>query len=348
MDCFFAAVEVRDNPELKGKPVAVGGSPEERGVISAANYEARKFGVRSALSSAMALRKCPELILIFPNMQKYIEVSQEVQAIFHKFTGIVEPLSLDEAYLDVTESTFFQGSASLLAAEIRKQIFETTGLTASAGIAPNKFLAKVASDWKKPNGQYVVTPDMIDSFVINLPIEKISGVGKVTAEKMHKLSIHTCGDLQKLSLEDLRNHFGTFGYSLHEICRGIDHRKVITYRERKSLSIERTFNTDLPTTETCLEMMPQLFESFKKRFTKKSRDNKVKTLYVKIKFSDFTATTVEGSFDSISMENFSQLLKKGLQRKDLPVRLIGIGVKFSTKPVNRAKVDDRQLELFEI
>jgi len=422
MDCFYAAVEVRDNPELKGKPVAVGGLSGGRGVISAANYEARKFGVRSALSSAVAIRKCPQLILVRPNMQKYVEDSKKIQAIFYSFTNLVEPLSLDEAYLDVSESEYFQGSASLLATEIRKQIFESTGLTASAGIAPNKFLAKVASDWNKPNGQFVITPDMVDAFVVNLAIEKISGVGKVTAKKIHEIGINTCGDLQKLSKAELVNRFGSFGHSLYQISRGIDNREVVTSRERKSLSIERTFSHDLPTIEECLAKMPMLFESFEKRYLKKRKHNghhdeylsengqsinednsnieesehiskklskpiyekkrdeikpydnlaenhneysvesnhniekidglqtmKKQTLFVKIKFSDFTSTTTERSFDLVNIENFTKLLNIGITRKDLPVRLIGLGVRFKShrKTTSNLITDGTQLLLFD-
>ena len=365
MDCFFAAVEVRDNPELKGKAVAVGGSSQRRGVISAANYEARKFGVRSALSTALALRKCPQLILVKPDMKKYVEVSKVIQSIFRKYTEVVEPLSLDEAFLDVSDCNYFQGSASLLAAEIRKEIFEATGLTASAGIAANKFLAKVASDWNKPNGQFVIPPGDVEKFVEKLAIEKIFGVGKVTAKKMHGLGIKTCEDLQKLSLTELERNFGSFGHSLYEICRGVDNRKVITSRMRKSLSIERTFHEDLSTPEECISILPELFEMFQSRFQKrvnsKNETDKeenpdqiqnpvedIKTLLVKVKFSDFTSTTVEGSFDSITPENFTTLLKRGLERKAIPVRLIGLGVKFKSKSKPKQRENKRQLQLFDV
>jgi DNA polymerase-4 len=360
MDCFYAAVEVRDNPELSGLPVAVGGLSENRGVICSANYEARKFGIRSAQSSAAAIRQCPDLRLIYPEMQKYITESKKIQAIFRKFTNLVEPLSLDEAYLDVSNSAFFQGSASMIANEIRKQIFESTGLTASAGIAPNKFLAKVASDWNKPNGQFAIPPAMIESFVKKLPVEKIWGVGKVTAQKMHDLGITICGDLQKIPQAELKNHFGSFGYSLYELCRGIDHREVITFHEPKSLSIEKTFLKDAASLDECLNIMPGLLDRFHRRSQDLSPERKkqiktIKTFFVKIKFSDFTSTTVasttfNSSFNSICLENFTTLLKKGIERKNMPVRLIGLGVRFkSEKSANESgknRADMNQLLLF--
>ena len=266
MDCFYAAVEMRDDKSLRNRPLAVGGDPSRRGVISAASYEARKFGVHSALSSARAKKLCPNLIIVHPNMKKYAEESRKIRAVFHQFTNLVEALSLDEAYLDVTGSNHFKGSATLIASEIRKIILKETGLTASAGIAPNKFLAKVASDWKKPNGQFVITPDKVYAFVLKLPVQKIWGVGKVTAEKMAKIGLKTCGDLQKLSINDLCSHFGSFGIHLYDICRGKDDRPVVTSRERKSLSIEETFSDDLRNYEECKGQLPILFKKFLKRF----------------------------------------------------------------------------------
>lgn len=363
MDCFYAAVEERDDPSLKGRPVAVGGYSEGRGVITTANYEARKYGVRSALSSAVAIERCPHLVLIRPDMQKYVEESKKIRAIFQGFTDKIEPLSLDEAYLDVTGSELFQGSASLLAAEIRRQVFEATGLSASAGIAPNKFLAKVASDWNKPDGQFVIPPGEIASFVEKLPVEKIWGVGKVTAKKLHGLGVTTCGQLQKFSQTELKTSFGRFGESLYHICRGIDHREVVTSRERKSLSIERTFSRDLASVQECLEKMPGLFEKFTERLIGKTKTDapqspgshdaffqqvmkQVKTLFVKVKFSDFSATTVESSFDSIDLKHFAKLLEQGLERKELPVRLIGLGVRYKSFGPNIA-TDGPQLLLFD-
>ncbi len=354
MDCFYAAVEERDNPELKGRPVAVGGFLEGRGVVSAANYEARKYGVRSALSSAVAIERCPHLVLVHPDMQKYKEESKKIRAIFENYTDRIEPLSLDEAYLDVTGLELFRGSATLLAAQIRKEIYQATGLTASAGIAPNKFLAKVASDWNKPDGQFAVSPEKVDSFIVSLPVEKIWGVGKVTAKKIHELGVSTCGELQSFSRSELKNRFGKFGVFLYDICRGIDEREVNPSRERKSLSIERTFGKDISALDELLEKMPSLYEQFQTRlsratenFTSNSwRRDPVKTLFIKIKFSDFSVTTVERSFGLVEVESFIALLREGLARNDLPVRLLGLGVRFKPEPKFFCGADG-QLLLFE-
>jgi len=363
MDCFYAAVEMRDNPQLAGLPVAVGGLRGNRGVICAANYEARKYGVRSALPSALALQKCPRLKLISPDIKRYARESEKIHRVFQNFTDIVEPLSLDEAYLDLSNSPalqnpLFKGSATLVAAEIRKQIFKTTGLTASAGIAPNKFLAKIASDWKKPDGQFTIEPAMIDMFIKDLPVEKIWGVGKVTAKRMHEMEIFYCRDLQKISQKELITHFGKFGTELYNFCRGIDNREIVTSRERKSVSIERTFEEDLSSIENCLDEIPALYEIFQKRYQNSveqtplyhGHENLRKStfkLFVKIKFSDFTATTIESSFEKIEIDHFSSLLKQALERdhhiKENKVRLLGVGVKFhpetSSKNSNPAQLD---------
>ena len=365
MDCFYAAVEIRDNPQLTGLPVAVGGLRGNRGVICAANYEARKYGIRSALPSALALQKCPHLKLISPDIKRYARESEKIHKVFQNFTDTVEPLSLDEAYLDLSNSPalqnpLFKGSATLVAAEIRKEIFKATGLTASAGIAPNKFLAKIASDWKKPDGQFTIDPAMIDTFIKDLPVEKIWGVGKVTAKKMHEMEILYCRDLQKISLKKLITLFGKFGYELYNFCRGIDNREIITSRERKSVSIERTFEEDLSSIENCLDEMPSLYEIFQKRYQNSveqaplshghetQRKSPFK-LFVKIKFSDFTATTIESSFEKIEIDHFSSLLKQALERaphiKENKVRLLGVGVKFHPDSFYKHS-DPAQLDLF--
>jgi DNA polymerase-4 len=258
MDCFYAAIEMRDNPRLKNKPVAVGGNPEKRGVICSCNYIARKFGVHSAMATAKALRICPKLILLPVNMEKYRAASEKIHKIFRSFTDIIEPLSLDEAYLDVTDCKHFCGSATLIAKSIRDKINWQLKLTASAGVAPNKLLAKIASDWNKPNGQLVITPENIESFISSLPVKKIFGVGKVTAEKLTKLGIKTCADLQKISLHDLIKRFGNFGAQLYELCRGIDNREVKPNRIRKSLSVEETFMQDLVSQDECLAKLPNM------------------------------------------------------------------------------------------
>ncbi|RYZ65306.1 MAG: DNA polymerase IV, partial [Proteobacteria bacterium] len=240
MDAFYASVELRDRPEFIGKPISVGGSPDGRGVVATANYEARKFGVKSAMPMATAIRLCPHLVCIRPDFAKYKRESRKVREIFERFTSKIEPLSLDEAYLDVTGLDLFDGSATRIANEIRRLIKEETGLTASAGVAPNKFLAKIASDINKPDGIKVIRPHEIDDFMRTLPIEKIWGVGKVTAKKMHSLGFFTCGDLQRKSIAELTAFFGSWGAKLYDYSRGIDNRSVKESRERKSLSVEET------------------------------------------------------------------------------------------------------------
>lgn len=341
-DCFFAAVEIRDNPTLANKPVAVGGPPDKRGVISTCNYIARKYGIHSAMASATAIKLCPKLIIIRGDMHKYRTVSQQIMTIYREYTEVIEPLSLDEAFLDVTNSTNCKGSATLMAEEIRQKITERTGITASAGIAPNKFLAKIASDWNKPNGQFVVLPNEIDEFVAKLPVKKLFGVGKVTAEKMAKIGIETCADLQKISNFDLVKRFGTFGDRLYKLCRGIDNREVKTERKRKSLSVENTFEKDLQAFEECEEKLKQVYQKLLSRAGKIDELPEIKTLFVKIKFYDFKNTTIECPGDQPNYEIFHELLEKAVKRENKAIRLIGIGIRF--KDIDS---DEQQMELFE-
>lgn len=342
MDCFFAAVEVRENPTLSGKPVAVGGTPEGRGVVATCSYEARKYGVHSAMPMATALSKCPGLVVLPVNMTLYREVSADIQAIFREVTELVEPLSLDEAFLDVSGLELCSGSATLIAQEIRQRIFDSQQLTASAGIAPNKFLAKIASDWNKPNGQKVIRPEEIDDFVSVLPVRKIFGVGKVTAGRMQKLGIETCADLQQWSIEALCKEFGSFGPRLYELSRGIDHREVKTSRNRKSLSVEDTFATDLPTLAACQQEAVVLFEELQRRFSRARKHQSLhpKALFVKLRFNDFTTTTVQtrGSIPELSI--YEGLIATAWQRGEKPVRLIGLGLQFaSTDAPEQLKLD---------
>ncbi|MGB0318409.1 MAG: DNA polymerase IV, partial [Pseudomonadales bacterium] len=255
-DSFFASVEMRDDPSLRGRPVAVGGSPDGRGVVATCSYEARRFGVRSAMPMAQALRLCPELVVLRTRMDKYKEASEAVQSIFRRFTDRIEPLSLDEAFLDVTGSVLFNGSATRIAEAIRRAVREELGLTVSAGVAPNKFLAKIASDWRKPDGLFVLKPDEVDAFVRRLPVEKLFGVGPRTAEKLHRLGLRSCEDLRTLDLPTLTERFGVFGKRLFDLARGQDERPVQPHRVRKSLSVERTFSEDLATEAACLALFP--------------------------------------------------------------------------------------------
>jgi len=345
MDCFYAAIEVRDQPSLRGRPVAVGGRPEQRGVLCTCNYEARRYGLHSAMPSALALRRCPGLVLLPVRMEKYKQVSRQIQAIFRQFTDIIEPLSLDEAYLDVSHSHHCQGSATRIAQLIRQRIFEQQRLTASAGVAPNKFLAKVASDWRKPNGLFVITPAEVADFVRRLPVAKVFGVGKVTARRMAELGISTCGDLQAWPLEALRQHFGSFGDNLYRLCRGEDERPVQTRRLRKSLSVEETYSQDLTSLAACRQRLPELLAEFQQRLARLDprRDYAIKSLFVKIKFSDFSQTTIQAPYrGSLALAHFLLLLERRYREHPRPVRLLGLGVHF--QPPQQAQAP-RQLSL---
>lgn len=330
MDCFYAAVETRENPRLKGKPVAVGGRPGSRGVVAACNYEARAFGVHSAMPMSQAVKKCPQLIITKVNIPLYKKVSGQIHKIFRKYTQLIQPLSLDEAYLDVTDCDYCKGSATLIARQIRKEIWQQQRLTASAGIAPNKFLAKVASDWNKPNGQFVITPKQVQDFVRGLPVRKIFGVGKVTNKKMQKLGIETCGELQSLSRLELQNHFGKFGVQLYDLARGVDNRPVSIDSIRKSLSIEDTFVVDKTTLQQCLDEVDNLFPALLQRLEKSQNKLKlpIKALYVKVKFNNFQSTTAQMIFHEANKDIYYRLLKTAWQRECLPVRLIGLGIQF--------------------
>lgn len=326
-DCFYAAVEVRDNPALKGKPIAVGGSATRRGVVATASYEARRFGVHSAMASATALKRCPGLILIPGRMAVYREASRQMQAIYADYADLVEPLSLDEAFLDVSHSPHCRGSATLIAEEIRKRIFETVGITVSAGIAPNKFLAKVASDWNKPNGQYVVTPERVAEFLQDLPVKKIWGVGKVTAQRLEKQGIKTCADVRALDLYKFVQQFGQFGEHIHKLAHGLDNRPVVSEWRRKSVSVENTYEQDLPDLAACLEKIPALLESLDKRLQRLDDDYRIQNCFLKMKFRDFTQTTVERQQTTPGYDDFASLCEQAWQRGKIPVRLLGLGTR---------------------
>lgn len=338
-DCFYASIEMRDNPELVGKPVAVGGSPERRGVVATCNYEARQFGIHSAMASATARQRCPDLIIIRPDMEKYRIASLQIHEVFARYTDKIEPLSLDEAYLDVSASTAFNSSATHIAQAIRNEVFEAVQITISAGVAPNKFLAKIASDWRKPNGLFVVRPDQVADFVANLPVKKLHGVGKVTAAKMQRLGIQTCSDLRELSQEQLRKYFGSFGERLGQLAQGIDEREVKTERIRKSVSVENTYAADLPSLDACLRELPALREQLAIRLERHSEKYSIQKQFVKIKFHDFVKTTVEMLADDIDLANYEKLCADGFVRGNKPVRLLGLGVRVA--PIDRDKLEDK-------
>ncbi|MBV1776410.1 DNA polymerase IV [Burkholderiaceae bacterium DAT-1] len=328
-DCFYASVEMRDNPSLRGRPVAVGGRPEQRGVISTSNYEARKFGVRSAMASSEALRRCPDLVLLKPDFTRYREASRAVHRIFREFTDLIEPLSLDEAYLDVTGVEHCQGSATRMAQAIRARIEAEVGITASAGIAPNKFVAKVASDWNKPNGQFLVVPEDVDGFVAALPVAKLWGVGKVTAGKLNQLGIQTCGDLRQWALPRLAHEFGKMGERMWEMCRGIDHRPVSNDQPRRSLSVENTYVDDLRTLDACTQALDELLADLRIRYDKLDDAPPLAKVFIKLRFSDFSRTTAECTATTLTREDCVRLLSEAHQRSHLPVRLLGVGIRFS-------------------
>lgn len=318
---------MRDNPELANLPLAVGGSPERRGVIATCNYEARKFGIHSAMASASARKRCPDLIIIRPDMDKYRAASARIHKIFQRYTDVIEPLSLDEAFLDVTDCERFDGSATRIAEQIRNEVKDEVGITISAGVAPNKFLAKIASDWRKPDGLFVIKPADVDDFVKQLPVKKLYGVGKVTAEKMRKLGIELCADLQQLEQDTLESQYGSFGKRLHDLCRGIDNREVQTDRTRKSVSVENTFPSDLKDLDACLNALPELALKLEARIKRLEKQYRIQKQFIKIKFEDFSQTTVEMLSTSLDFDNFSSLCKDGFARGDRPVRLLGLGVK---------------------
>jgi DNA polymerase-4 len=327
MDAFYASVEQMDHPELKGKALAVGGS-EQRGVVAAASYEARKFGVRSAMSGIQAKRNCPELIFVKPRFDRYKEISKQVRVIFYDYTDLVEPLSLDEAYLDVTENKVGNPSASLIAQEIRARIFKEVGITASAGISVNKFVAKIASDYNKPNGQKTVNPEEVLEFLQALDIRKFHGVGKVTADKMYQLGIFTGKDLKSKNLEYLEEHFGKSGSYYYDLVRGIHNSEVKPNRIRKSLAAERTFSENLSSEIFMLEKLDKIAKEVAKRL----EQNKVagKTITLKIKYSDFTLQTRSKTLPyfvsnkEIILETSKDLLYQ--EKMSNSVRLLGISL----------------------
>lgn len=328
MDAFFASVEQRDNPELRGKPVAVGGGGL-RGVVAAASYEARTYGVFSAMSSKIAKAKCPELIFVPPRFSVYKTVSLVIRSIFREYTDLIEPLSLDEAYLDVTTNKKNLSSATAIALEIKERIKFQTDLTASAGISINKFLAKVASDVNKPDGLFVIPPAKVDAFIESLPVEKFFGVGKVTAAKMKRNGIHTGAELRDRTKQELVSLFGKAGSYFYDVSQGKDNREVIPHRERKSLGAEHTFETDLHSIEEANDRLDVLAQEVTRRLKKTNKTGK--TLTLKIKFADFSQITRSRTLTqpivgldhikSVSFDLLNETFKESMQ-----IRLLGITI----------------------
>lgn len=352
MDAFYASVEQRDNPELKGKPLVVGGLPEGRGgVVATASYEARKFGIRSAMSSKQALQLCPHAVFVRPRFAVYKEVSKHIREIFSRYTDLIEPLSLDEAYLDVTEDKLGVGSAIEVAQQIKQAIQNELNLTASAGVSINKFVAKIASDINKPNGLKFIGPSAIESFMEHLPVEKFHGVGKVTAEKMKKMGLHTGADLKKLTEDELVKNFGKAGRFYYQIVRGIDNRPVQPHRETKSMGAEDTFAYDLTEQEEMNAELDKIAQTVADRLARYSL--KGRTITLKVKYSSFKQITRNQSFvrpvgDLETLSKTAKQLLTATGLDDVRIRLLGISVSnFGELPVKTRKdeVSD-QLRLF--
>jgi DNA polymerase-4 len=351
MDAFYASVEQRDHPEYRNKPIVVGGSPEGRGgVVATASYEARKFGIRSAMPSKKALELCPEVIFIRPRFDAYQQVSGKIREIFHRYTDIIEPLSLDEAFLDVTEDKLQIGSAIEIARQIKQAIKEELQLTASAGVSINKFVAKIASDMNKPDGLTFIGPSRVGTFMEGLPVEKFFGVGRVTAEKMRKLNLHTGADLKQLAEADLVKHFGKAGRFYYKISRGIDDRPVQPHRETKSLAAEDTFAYDLTLPAEMTRELDKIAQTVYNRLQRYQL--KGRTITLKIKYSDFKQITRSRSFpepveDLRTITLTAMALLEGTELENKKIRLLGISISnFEEAKKRPGGTSSGQLELF--
>ena len=343
MDAFYAAVEQRDDARLRGRPVVVGGGPAARGVVAAASYEARRFGIHSAMPAARAYRLCPHAVFLRPRFAVYRAVSREIHGVFREFTELVEPLSLDEAYLDVTLMAARAGSATAVARAIKARILERTGLVASAGVSYNKFLAKLASDWDKPDGLYVIPPARGEDFVAGLPVARFHGVGPATAKRMQELGIHTGADLRQHSLAELTRIFGKVGAHYYRLARGIDERPVESHRERKSLSAETTFAEDLRSREALLAALAPLTTEVAEQLIR--RGLRGRTLTLKLRYDNFelitrSLTRAEPFYTAAGMQAVLPQLLDRTEAGRRAVRLLGVGVS------NFAGAEPRQLSLF--
>lgn len=334
-DCFFAAIEMRERPQLSHIPLAIGGSCQQRGVIATCNYPARFYGIHSAMSSAQALKRCPDLVLIPPNMPLYKRVSQELMHILHTYSSACEVVSIDEAYLQIPPNE----SASMLAKKIKQQIFNELGIRVSAGIAENKLLAKIASDYNKPDGLTIIHPSKSSAFIKQLPVIQIPGVGKKFNQKLKVLGVIYCHQAQNLSLEFLLKRFGKSGFMLYKRCRGIDERELsTTERERKSISLEHTFNKDINPCDIH-RALPDLWKKWCQRVEKKQLQYQTLSPFVKIKFSDFSQTTYANHTFTTNLNDFESMLEIASKRSALTIRLIGIGGRIDSN-------NEKQLELF--
>lgn len=360
-DCFYAAVEARDNPRLRGRPIAVGGDPNGRGVVATCSYAARRHGVRSAMSSALALKLCSDLEFIRPNMKKYKAASENLNQILKDYSDELEPLSLDEAYLDVSDTGLCSGSATLIAKEIKARVLKEVGITVSAGVAPIKFLAKVASDWLKPNGLFVILPEQVQAFTADLNVARLPGVGPATLKRLHRRGLYRCRDIRAIGETTMGLEFGQFGVELFQRAWGIDSRTVRSRAQRKSMSVERTFAQDLNPSEFPAALT-QLQQELSERLRKKAASMAINKLCVKLKFNDFQLSTAESGIPesvkaqwiselAAEVKTPSELLKTDIftqyqrlcsltwGRVKKPIRLLGLGVGFSVQQ-NRGLSDD--------
>ncbi|MVN92110.1 DNA polymerase IV [Mucilaginibacter aquatilis] len=352
MDAFYASVEQRDNPEYRNKPIAVGGMPEGRGgVVATASYEARKFGVKSAMPSKKAIQLCPDVIFVRPRFNVYKEVSRQIREIFSRYTDLIEPLSLDEAYLDVTEDKLGIGSAIEVATQIKQAIFKELQLTASAGVSINKFVAKIASDINKPNGLKFIGPSSIEAFMEQLPVEKFFGVGKVTAQKMKNMGLHTGADLKQLTEEEMTKRFGKPGKFYYQIVRGIDDRPVQPHRETKSMGAEDTFAYDLTALDEMETELDKIAQTVANRLDKYGL--KGRTVTLKVKYSSFKQITRNQSFtqpvgDAGTLAQTAKQLLAATDINDVRIRLLGISVSNFGPLVTKTRGDEPtdQLKLF--
>jgi len=335
MDCYYAAVEMRDDISLTNLPVAVGGQPHSRGVIATCNYRARRYGIHAAMPSAQAVRLCPDLVFVKPNMTKYKQESQKIRAIFKRYTDLIEPLSLDEAYLDVTNSPHCHGSATWIAQAICKEIYDEIQLTASAGVATNKFLAKIASDWNKPAGIKVILPDEELDFIEKLPVKKLHGVGKVMTAKLEAMDVFNCHELRQVELSLLLKKFGKTGKYLFDLCRGIDKREVCTNSIRKTVSVETTFSENISDWSDCENELLKLVSNLSRRLETTGKTENIRKVNVKIKMENFVLHTAEAITTGLDIKKLIELFKRLREQYPKPIRLLGIGVRFP-EPSNPA------------
>lgn len=334
-DCFFAAVEMRENPRLRSVPLAIGGSSDRRGVIATCNYPARKFGVHSAMPTATALRLCPDLVLMPGNMNLYRDVSEQIMEILRDFSPLLQQVSVDEAYLELAPNQ--QGT--FVAEDIRNRVKDEVGITVSVGVAPNKFLAKIASDWNKPDGLFVVPPSQVSEFVAQLPVGKIPGIGPAFESRLKAAGIEVCADVLPWSLKDLVRRYGRAGVMLYERARGQDSRPLTEERLRKSVSVEHTYPQDLTSEVECISALPDLYQRWQQRVERTPWEPESMAPFVKVKFADFSQTTMADAGEYATPEGFRRLMLQALKRSPQPVRLLGIGGRCP-------QVSEQQLTLF--